>query len=87
MEKLILKKRLRTVAIGTQWLHELRQAQVQALQVRRSLFGPFLVHIVAGGAANIADSRMPRILVKDRHFARRIREYRAPDVLRPGDDI
>ncbi len=71
MEKLIQKKRLRTVAIGTQWLHELRQSQVQTLQVLRSPIGPFLVHVMAGGAANITDSGMARILVKNGHRARR----------------
>ena len=58
MEKLILKKRLRAVAIGTQGLHELRQSQVQARQVVRSPVSRFLVHVVAGGAADIADSCM-----------------------------
>ncbi len=81
MEKFVQEKRLRAVAIGTQRLHELRQAQVQALQVLRSPVSRFLMHIVAGWAADIADPRMARILVKDRHFARCLRANRAAYVL------
>ena len=56
MEKLIQEKRLRAMAIGTQWLHELRQAQVEPLQVLGSSVSRFLMHVVAGGAADITDS-------------------------------
>ena len=81
MEKLIQEKRLRTVAIGTQWLHEFWQSQVEAFQVLGTPFGAFLVHVVAGGTANIADSRMARILVKNGHFTRRFRSDGAANVL------
>jgi len=81
MEKFVQEKRLRAVAIGTQGLHKLRQSQVQALEVLRSPVSRFLVHVVAGGAADIADPRMARILVKDRHFARCLRADGAAYVL------
>ena len=81
MEKLIQEKRLRTVAIGTQWLHELRQAQVEPLQVLGSSVSRFLVHVMARGAADIADSCMARILVKNGHGARRFRANRPANVL------
>ena len=87
MEKLIQEKRLRTVAIGTQWLHELRQAKVQALQVLWSSVSRFLVHVMAGGAADIADSCMARILVKNGHGARCFGADGAANVLRPGDNF
>ena len=58
MEKFIQEKRLGAMAIGTQWLHEFRQSQVQALEVLGTPFGTLLMHIVAGWAADIADPSM-----------------------------
>ena len=81
MEKLVQEKRLRAVAVSTQWLHELWQSQVQALQVLGTPIRCFLVHVMAGGAADITDSRMARILVKDRHGTRRFRTDGAAYVL------
>ena len=81
MEKLVLKKRLRAMAIGAQWLHKLRQPEVQSFEMLRPSFGHLLVHIVTGCAADIADSGVARILVENRHFARCIREYRASYIL------
>ena len=83
MEEFVKKQRVRSVAIGTQRLHELRHAQMQALEVIGPSFGGFHVHVVARRAANIADTGLVTILVEDRHFPGRVAEDRAPDFLRP----
>ena len=81
MEEFVLEKRLRAVTIRTQRLDKLRQPQVQSLEVLRTPLSPFPMHIVAGGTADITNSCVARIVVKNRHFARCVREYRAPYVL------
>ena len=83
MEEFVKKQRVRPVAIGTQRLHEFRHPEVQALEVIRASFGCFHVHVVAGGAADIADAGLVAVLVEDRHFPGRVAEDRAPDFLRP----
>ena len=87
MEEFVKKQRVRSVAIGTERLNELRHTQMQALEVIRSSFGRFHVHIVAGGAADIADPLLARIGIKHRHLAGRALEDGAANVLRPGDNI
>ena len=69
------------MTIGTQRFDKLRQSQMQPFEVLRASFGRFLMHIVTGCTANIADSRVASILVEYRHFARCIGKYRAPDLL------
>ena len=81
MEKLVLKKRLRAMTIRTQGLDELRQPQVQSLEVLRTPFGRFPMHVVAGGTANFADPCLVHILVKHGHFTGCVRKYRAPYLL------
>ena len=71
------------MAIGTQRLHELRHPQMQALEVIRPSFGRFHMHVVAGGAADIADTGLVAVLVEDRHLPGRVAEDRATDFLRP----
>ena len=56
------------MAVGTERFQELWQSQMESLQMLWSSVGPFLMHIVAGGAANITDSCMARILVENGHF-------------------
>ena len=81
MEKFVLKKGLRAMAICTQRLHELGQTKMQPFEVLRASVSCFLMHVVTGRAADIANSRVASILVEYRHFARCIGKYRAPDVL------
>ena len=87
MEEFVKKQRLRPMTIGAQGLHELGHAQVQSRQVIRAPFGRFDMHVMTRGAADIADARLVSVVVKDGHFAGRIAENRAPDLLRPGDDL
>ena len=81
MEEFVKKQRLRSVAVCTQRLHELRHPEMQALEVIGPSFGRFHVHVVAGGAADIADARLVAVLVEYRHFAGRVAEDRAADFL------
>ena len=69
------------MTIGAQRLDKLRQPEMQPFEVLRAPVSRFLMHVVTGRAADIANSRVARILVEYRHFARCIGKYRAPDVL------
>jgi hypothetical protein len=81
MEEFVKEQRVRSMAIGTQRLHELRHTQMQALEVIRPSFGRFHVHVVAGSTPNIADAGLVAVLIENRHFPGRVAEDRATDIL------
>ena len=75
------------MAIGAKRFHELRHPQVQAGQVLRPAFRALHMHIVTGWTADVAYPRLMSSKIENRHFRRRARANRSPDILRPGDDV
>ena len=81
MEELVEEQRVRAVAIGAQRLHELRQPEMQALEMIRAAFRGLDVHVMTGRTTDVADPLLAGIRVEYRHLAGRVREDGAANVL------